>query len=202
MKKWNRSMWLSLVIPFAMLSGCSSDEEKADPPAEAEEMKEVPSEENEKIRLLEKQLTYKLDGQTNTETAFLKNSDHQPYSLYVLQNFEFTAEEPQKDVIFSKQEDQYFMRIEVLSVKEPDSLIEEVNTALSTVNPNVQELPASEAGAWLSNARIFQSAADDSTVTAYLIPSGNKTIKLTVFDNSKQRYQSAFLTMAETLSLK
>ncbi|PAK74401.1 hypothetical protein, partial [Micrococcus luteus] len=51
---------------------------------------------------------------TMEETAVLEKSDNQNYSMYVLPSYELTAEEPNKDVLYLTDNDQVFMRIELL----------------------------------------------------------------------------------------
>ena len=67
-----------------------------------------------KTRTAEQPISYTLNGETKKETAQLTKSDNQNFSLYVLPNFELTAEEPYKDLLFLSEDDTNSMRIEIL----------------------------------------------------------------------------------------
>ncbi|RAP29191.1 hypothetical protein C2W64_04138 [Brevibacillus laterosporus] len=58
-----------------------------------------------------KELTYMIDGKQVSEQAKLFES-HLGYYLYYLPGFEATGEEPGKDMLFSKKNDHYAVRIE------------------------------------------------------------------------------------------
>ncbi|MDP4171332.1 MAG: hypothetical protein Q8906_12035, partial [Bacillota bacterium] len=67
------------------------------------------------VRLLEQKISYNQNGTKKEETAFLKHSNNDAYSLYVLPEYELSAEEPNRDIIALKSNGTIFMRIETLS---------------------------------------------------------------------------------------
>lgn len=91
------------------------------------------------IRLLENNLTYTLNGETKEQTAFLKHSDNQGYSMYILPDYELTAEEPNKDVVMLSNDGEIFMRVELLP-KDVDwdsteqTAVEQLQAVASEVN--------------------------------------------------------------------
>lgn len=60
-----------------------------------------------------KQLPVFIEGKTDYRQAHLQKSD-QGYYIYVLDNYQFTAEEPGSDVLFSTNNDSFFVRIQRL----------------------------------------------------------------------------------------
>lgn len=82
-----------LVCFICLMSGCST--------AFREELintqKEIPRE-----RLPQQNFTYPYKGISRTDVSYLKRSSNQNYTLYVLEGYEFTEEEPRKDVIYNK----------------------------------------------------------------------------------------------------
>ena len=63
-------------------------------------------------------------GSSRTDVGYLKRSINQNYTLYVLEGYEFTEEEPRKDVIYNKKNDALWMRIEVFP---SNKSVEELN---------------------------------------------------------------------------
>jgi hypothetical protein len=61
-----------------------------------------------------KEIVVNVEGMTEYREATLKKSD-QGYSIYVLDDFTFTAEEPGIDQIFFNYDGRYFVRIQLLT---------------------------------------------------------------------------------------
>ncbi len=123
-----------------------------------------------KTRTAEQAIEYSLNGETKNESAQLVKSDNQNFSLYVLPNFELTAEEPYKDLLFLSEDDSNSMRIEILPADtDRDSLKANTLLQLQVVNETVQTLdpPNDE---FLQNAIIMEASNNNGeVVTAYLI---------------------------------
>lgn len=85
-----------------------------------------------------KKIEVKVEGNTEYRIANLQYSDDRKYSLYVLDDFTFSAEEPNKDIIFSKTDGEFFVRIEKLGEKANIDLLKEnfINAykSMGTVN--------------------------------------------------------------------
>ncbi|MCL6585077.1 MAG: hypothetical protein K6T72_00935 [Anoxybacillus sp.] len=109
------------ILGLSLLSGCGAQQDVAKtlPSKQAEKQSnEQPNtppanqqEQTTKIRLLEKKLTYTRNGKTYEEMAYLKTSENQSFSLYVLEGWELEAEEPNADVLLK---DDSFVRIRLL----------------------------------------------------------------------------------------
>lgn len=157
---------------------------------------------SDKVRLMEKNLTYQLNGETKEETAFLTESDNQDYSLYILPDYELTGEEPRKDVLYFKDNDTLFMRIELLP--KDANLEDEIRTAksqLESVSSDIKEAKP-EGHEWLNDASAFTADNGEDKVSAYLVPQNDWLLKLTIFTTAKESTEDPFLKMAETIDEK
>ncbi|GLB60415.1 hypothetical protein [Cytobacillus sp. NCCP-133] len=151
------------------------------------------------IRILEQNLSYSVNGEIKKDTAFLKHSDNQNYSMYVLPGYELTAEEPHKDILFYTENDQVFMRIELLPEDADWNMIEEnTKSQLAAVSKDVQtgEAPADE---FFQDATVMRAEQNSEKVTAYLIKKEDLALKLTLFNKANDDHEEAFLQMAKTI---
>ncbi|MBS4193787.1 hypothetical protein [Lederbergia citri] len=181
----------------------ADDAEKDNTETDTDEEQSAEKEDSsQKIRLLEMNITYEVNKETKEDTAFLKSSDNQDYSLYILPEFELTAEEPNKDVLYLKENDRHFMRIEILpSETNMDDAVATMKEQLTAVNSEVTQLEAKDSQ-WLENAHIYQAEKDGEIVTAYLLKKDDLLLKLTVFTTKDENYLDPFLKMAETIEKK
>ena len=145
-------------------------------------------------------ISYSYNGESKQENAIWTKSDNQTFGLYILPTYELSAEEPNKDVLYYKEDDHHFMRIEVLpGDSDQNSLKENTLAQLQAVNEDVQTL-SPEAND-IQNATIMQAKKDNEIVTAYLIEQEDKFIKLTIFTNEQENHQDAFVQMAKNLKV-
>lgn len=143
-----------------------------------------------------------MNGELTEETAFLKHSDNQGYSFYVLPEYEFTAEEPYKDVVMYSENDHIFMRIEILPSDIDWNYIEESTIAqLNAVNTNVKlgPVPSDE---FYANTKVFESNGNGDLVTAYLVKNNELSLKLTLFMPENENYRDPLLKMAKTIVME
>lgn len=181
------------------------DESETDNSDTAKETEDVEGKtESEKVRILEQNLTYQVsNGDAKEETAFLKESDIQDYSLFILPEYEFTGEEPGKDVVYYKANGHHFMRIEVLPGETNlDEAITTIKEQLKTVNDTVSELDIKEGYNWLNDAKIFEAENKEDKISAYLFKKDGSLIKLMIFSKVSEDHEDPFLKMAETIELK
>jgi hypothetical protein len=145
-------------------------------------------------------ISYSYNGEFKQENAIWTKSDNQTFGLYILPTYELSAEEPNKDVLYYKEDDYHFMRIEVLPGDSDQNSLKETTLAqLQAVNEDVQTL-SPEAND-IQNATIMQAKKDNEIVTAYLIEQEDKFIKLTIFTNEQENHQDAFVQMAKNLKV-
>jgi hypothetical protein len=146
-------------------------------------------------------ISYSYNGESKQENAIWTKSDNQAFGLYVLPIYELTAEEPNKDILFHKENDFHFMRIEILpGDSDQNSLKENTLAQLQAVNEDVQIL-SPEPDDFFQNATIMQAKKDNEIVTAYLIEQEDKFIKLTIFTNEQENHRDAFVQMAKNLKV-
>ncbi|OMF62559.1 hypothetical protein BK139_04010 [Paenibacillus sp. FSL R5-0490] len=178
-----------------------SEEQDGQEQSEEEESSEdgTDGEGNSVIRILEQNMTYSVEGETKDDTAFLKHSDNQNYSMYVLPAYELTAEEPNKDVLYLSENDQIFMRIELLPNDADWDMIEENTKAqLEAVSENVQTSKA-PSDDFYKNASVMKAEGNGEKVSAYLVKNDDLSLKLTIFNKEDADHEDAFLQMAKTI---
>ncbi|MFC0477256.1 hypothetical protein ACFFHF_18820 [Robertmurraya beringensis] len=182
-------------------NGTSPQQENVEP--EKDSLQEDNNEETDPsdtmIRLLENNLTYTLNGETKEQTAFLKHSDNQGYSMYILPDYELTAEEPNKDVVMLSNDGEIFMRVELLP-KDVDwdsteqTAVEQLQAVASEVNEiNPPELE------FFANSKVYEARINEEVITSYLVKNNEGVIKLTSFTKESLDYRDSFIKMAETI---
>lgn len=150
------------------------------------------------VRIMEKNLQYQVNGETKEETAFLKSSDNQSFSLYVLPEYELDAEEPGKDILTLKGQEGVFMRIELLpddvdwSATEENTL-EQLKAISDTVNT------VTDQGLTVENGSVQEVESGDERVTAVLIKDKDIPVRLTIFTAKDADHRKAFIEMGKTI---
>ncbi|MDQ0214840.1 hypothetical protein J2S13_001237 [Oikeobacillus pervagus] len=179
-----------------------TDSEQSENPGETNEEKKDSPKDEQTIRQLEQNLNYTVNDEEKQDTAFLSESDNQKFSMYVLPKYELTAEEPNKDIVFLKDNDRLFMRIELIG-KDHDwqQVVQTSKEQLAAVNQKIETVQAPTEG-WLKDAEIYNAKNTEDSVSAYLIPSDKTALKITVFDDINGSQLDAFLKMAETIQAK
>lgn len=181
----------------------SAIEEKSETPDNVNN-NDVKSENNteETTPASEIQISYSINGETVEEKASWTKSDNQAFGLYVLPGYELTAEEPGNDMLYFKENDLHWMRIQLLpgdsdweSLKENTmvQLEASLNTDVETVSPPT-DFP--------KDTTVLQTKNDSDVVTAYLIKDQNGIIKLTISTQNQENYLDAFVQMAKHLKIQ
>jgi len=180
-------------------NGSSQTEETNDNQNGSSENEETNEEQSNEVRVMEKNLKYTLNKESKEETAFLKTSDNQPFNMYVLPEFELSAEEPGKDLVFLSKNDAISMRIELLP--EGTDLVETekyMKTFLSSISESI-----SDPKLQIENGVSYEVVTpDDEVVTSVLIKNEKAPVLLTMFTTKETDYRSAFLEMAKTILAK
>ena len=224
-----KKTWLlfaSITLAISMLSACNSNNEskgndkETDTQVESgetngEEVVEEPVEEETEEeqpvtteRGPEKSLTYSVNDEVKEETATLTDSDEQNYSIYKLDGFSLTGEEPNKDSLYLDDNPAVFMRVETIS-KDDASLeiiasnmfetIAAVSVNKEPVEIEKDKLPQGEG---ISNPSGYQTTFELGTVSGYVFEQGNLIVRLTIFDQESVKLTDAFLKMGETVAAK
>lgn len=214
MNKW-RKPFIFVGLSTLLLTGCGSatesdktanqtpESQQASAPEASKE--EQPAAEQDKkkeegsIRVLEQNLDYTLNGEQKQQTGFLKNSDNQNYSMYVLPEYEWTAEEPNKDVLMLTEDDSIFMRIELLPADTEWAMAEEnAKAQLSAAGAEVKETAMPD-DAFFNNAWGMETKNGADNITTYLIKNEEQPLKLTIFTKEGADHRDAFIQMAKTI---
>ena len=136
-------------------------------------------------------------------------SDNQNFAISVVAGFELTGEEPNKDLLFNKENDAQSMRIETF--KEAEVNITDVtNNLVETLKASndqaeviqitdENQLPFNE---FIEEANGFQIDTPDGKVSGYTFIKDGMVVKLTVFDTVDAPALELFVEMAETISSK
>lgn len=136
-------------------------------------------------------------------------SESQNYSITVVEGFELTGEEPNKDLLFNKENDLQSMRIETFN-KDEVNLEETTNNLMETLKASNEEgtleeitdenqLPASDT---IQQAKGFQIDTPDGKVTGYTFETDGLIVKLTIFDTVDTPALETFIQMASTIKSK
>ncbi|WP_350301884.1 hypothetical protein [Peribacillus frigoritolerans] len=201
MTRWIRYIGCVTFAAF-LLTGCgTTTDENADEPQEGsvkegnESNTSQGDNRNNKVRLMEQNLQYSINGEAKEKTAFLKKSDNQPFSLYVLQQFRLSAEEPGKDIVFLTEDDSIYMRIELLKTDVNwDEVEKNVQSQLESISETIRD-PSLD----IESGTGFEVESGDDVITSILLKDEKAPVRLTMFTKKDRDYRDAFLEMAKTL---
>lgn len=190
-------------------SGETNGEENAEEVVEEEVVEETEEEQPVTTeRGPEKTLTYSVNDEEKEETATLTDSDEQNYSIYKLDGFSLTGEEPNKDSLYLDDNPAVFMRVETIS-KDDASLEIIANNMFETiaavsVNKEPVEIEKDKLpqGEGILNPSGYLTTFELGTVSGYVFEQGNMIVRLTIFDQESVKLTDAFLKMGETIGPK
>lgn len=190
-------------------SGETNGEENAEEVVEEEVVEETEEEQPVTTeRGPEKTLTYSVNDEEKEETATLTDSDEQNYSIYKLDGFSLTGEEPNKDSLYLDDNPAVFMRVETIS-KDDASLEIIANNMFETiaavsVNKEPVEIEKDKLpqGEGILNPSGYLTTFELGTVSGYVFEQGNMIVRLTIFDQESVKLTDAFLKMGETIGSK
>lgn len=180
-----------------------------EPVEEESTTEDTNSEEVTEERGPEKTLSFNVKGEAKEETATLTNSDEQNYSIYKLEGFELTGEEPNKDSLYLTENDAVFMRIETIS--KADSSIEFVRdnmlqtmaaVSIGSEPVTIEDDAKLPQGNGISNQSGTEVNTDLGTVSGIVFEQGDLIVRLTIFDRKNESMTDAFLKMGETIGIK
>ncbi|RAZ69922.1 hypothetical protein [Planococcus maitriensis] len=191
-----------------LLAGCGTadlaGEETDTEPAETAE--EESSETNQETETVEEpdEETEGGSGDEHGETpeGELTMSDNQSYQLYVLDGYGFTAEEPNRDVIFLQENDAVFMRVETYYPNDInfDELASNTQDTVQASNPDgeLAEFTGYDSSAF-NNSAAYEVETAEGNVTGIAFESDNIVVRVTIFDHSTVGARDDFIQMAQTI---
>ncbi|GLC87673.1 hypothetical protein [Lysinibacillus piscis] len=215
---------LVLLLTTVLVVGCNTTEktensgsEKNDPAntqIEQEPTKETTDEneastdestKEEPATESQQEVTYVQKGVDKTEETTLVGSEAQNFQLQQLPAFTLTQEEPGKDLLVSKENDEVFMRIETFDASQTnfDTIKTSMQDYMNAVGSTI-DLPAEELSMFKDVKNIVGTVVDFDTekVVSVVFEKDQLITKLTIHDNSELDLTNAMLTMATTISKK
>ena len=183
------------------------DEEKEEAVEEVENETDEPTVYAE--REPQKTLNYSIKEDTKEENSTLINSDEQNYSIYKLDGYSLTGEEPNKDALTYDENSAVFMRVETISKDDADyeiianNMIQSIGAVTIGQEPvmivDKEKLPQGEG---ISKQVGYQANFELGTVSGIVFEQGNLIVRLTIFDQNSVNLTDAFLKMGETIVAK
>jgi hypothetical protein len=153
---------------------------------------------NRLVRILEQDFSYKINNDSQQDTAFLKYNDNQNYSMYVLPDYELIVEEPTKDLLYFAKNKAISMRIELLSDDVDWNLVKRSTysefTSLYMANPIEMDLMD-----YSHESAIQEVHNGDDIITVYFINKSDLKLKLTMNTKTQEDHRDAFFQMAKTI---
>jgi hypothetical protein len=194
------NIWKALTVfllGIMLISGCSTKEdiEKANGTAPVQEPKKENNQKDQVIRLLEKQLSYTIDGKTHEETAFLKTSDNQGFSLYAFEGWELEAEEPNSDVLLK---DDSFVRIRLVDPTTEIDYTKLVEDHAKAVSSEIQRVETADLNGIWKNAVWWKAYTEDTAVNVLWIKEKTPML-LTIHTPRDQEVLEPIFAMLETI---
>jgi hypothetical protein len=151
------------------------------------------------VRILEQNLSYKVNNDIHQQTAFLKYNDNQYYSMYVLPDYDLIVEEPAKDILYFAENKSIYMRIELLSDDVNWNLLKKSTYAELTSSYKTNSVETSLADRFFEDSVMHEVHNGDDIVTTYFINDSDIKLKLTMNTKIKEDHRDAFFQMAKTI---
>lgn len=197
MNKWKHLTTASALI--LLLSACGTT--TTDEPGE-----EVTGSDTEQVEETDTTETDTTTDEQEEEPASIGErvaSDNQPFSLELMEGYELTAEEPNKDVVFFKENDGLFMRIETFA-KEGTDRAQLVQTLQDTVQASdtsgtVMEISTPAKLPNQDMAQGYEMDIENGKVSGYVFETDAHFVRAMVWDSTDTPITGEFLMMLETL---
>lgn len=191
-----------------LLAGCgTADLAEEEPETEPAETTEEESSDTTQDRETPEEAPEETEGSSGNEHSEtpqgeLTMSDNQAYQLHVLDGYEFTAEEPNRDVIFLQENDAVFMRVETYYPNDIDfdELVATTQQTVQASNPDgeLTEFTDYDSSAF-DNSAAYEVATPEGHVTGMAFESDNIVVRVTIFDHSTVEARGDFIQMAQTI---
>jgi hypothetical protein len=162
----------------------------------AEDSKNGNNQDEQVIRLLEKRLSYTIDGKTHEETAFLKNSDNQGFSMYAFEGWELDGEEPNSDVLLK---DDSFVRIRLINPEGAENdYAKSVEEQAKAVSSEAHRNETAGLNGILKDAVWWKAYTEDTAVNVLWIKEKTPML-LTIHTPRDQEVLEPIFAMLETI---
>lgn len=205
MSKWKHLTTASALI--LLLSACgtttSDDTEEQVTGTDTEQVEETESPETEETSEESTEESTEESEESTEALGERVTSDNQPFSLELMEGYDLTAEEPNRDVVFFKENDGLFMRIETFA-KEGTDRTQLVQVLKDTVQASDSAASVMEISspAKLPNqdmAQGYEMDIENGKVSGYVFDTEAHFVRATIYDSSDTPKTGEFLMMLETL---
>lgn len=146
------------------------------------------------------------DSAENMSDAVLTKSDAQSFAMEVLPGYTLTSEEPGRDSLYAEEDPNAFMRIETQPAEDGsydyllDNMQEVLKAASNGEEPEeLTDVYSDAADKGIENAKAFKVDSETGPVTGVVFEKDGMVVRLTLFDNPDEEYQTDFLNMGETI---
>jgi hypothetical protein len=153
----------------------------------------------EQVRILEQNLSYKLNNDIHQSTAFLKYNDNQNYSIYVLPDYELIVEDSTQDLLYFAENKAISMRIEVLSNDVDWDLVKKATNSELTSLYKTIPIETSLADHFFEDSALHEVSNGDDIISTYFIKDPDMKLKLTMHTKTNEDHRDAFFQMAKTI---
>lgn len=183
-----------------LLAACGTADTVEEDTAPVEAPEETPAEETTTSE--EETTTSEETVEAAAPAGTLIQSDEQNYELHVLDGYELTAEEPNKDSLYVTDNSAVFMRIETFSPEDIDfaSAAESMKQTLKAVNPDAEAVEASNFdGTNFKQSAAYEVPSAEGSVTGIVYENDKLIVRLTIFDDSTVNATEDFISMGKTI---
>lgn len=151
-----------------------------------------------------KTITYDSKEQTITKETTL--IEEETYTIEVAEGFEFTNEEPGKDLIFYKENDQISMRIEVVSVNDStyEHIVTNTEELMAAINEQFESYDIQhyiEGNDTIEKAVAYKATYEEDEVIGVVYEKDDLIVRLTIFDQDEE-LKDALIQMGLTIKAK
>lgn len=143
------------------------------------------------------------------EGAVETDSDEQDFKIQVLPAYELTSEEPGRDVLYLKEQEDKYMVIGTMSAADTDfdKAVENMTETLAATSTDATPVELTDASQLPTNkdlekVQAYRVTSAEGPITAMIYQKGDMVVRVMMYDNNDESYYEEFLKMAETIEAK
>ena len=143
------------------------------------------------------------------EGAVETDSDEQDFKIQVLPAYELTSEEPGRDVLYLKEQEDKYMVIGTMSAADTDfdKAVENMTETLAATSTDATPVELTDAAQLPTNkdlekVQAYRVTSAEGPITAMIYQKGDMVVRVMMYDNNDESYYEEFLKMAETIESK
>lgn len=149
------------------------------------------------------------DDAAALEGAVETVSDEQDFKIQVLPTYELTSEEPGRDILYVKDQEDKYMVIGTMAAAETDydKAVENMTETLAATSTDATPVELTDASQLPTNkdlekVQAYRTASAEGPITAMIFQKGDMIVRVMMYDNTDESYYGEFLKMAETIEAK